>query len=207
MRKSCFVALMLLPIVSAVSLAKDKQKNTLSPIILAAHTVSVVIDSDAGTVADDPLSNQTARKDVEVALANWGRFQTNIAGQPSDLIIVIRRGHDRISQSTIPDARQNDRAGAINPLDNGIQIGANQGQPNDPATGRPITGNTPTTQAEIGGPEDSFAVYDGKQPHPLNTPALWRHNAPDGLHPRSVPAVSVFRKAVTDAEKAAAKKQ
>lgn len=205
MRKPC-LALILLPFVSTLVLAKEKQKTTISPIILAAHTVQVMVDPDAGISPEDPLANQTARKDVETALANWGRFQTNIGGQPSDLIVVVRRGHDRVADATISDPRQNDRAGAINPLDNGIQIGARQGQPNDPATGRPISSNTPATQAEVGSSDDSFAVYDGTQPRPLDAPPLWRYNMHDGLRPHSVPAVAAFRKAVADAEKAAAKK-
>jgi hypothetical protein len=206
-KRSLFALVPALILSSSFALAKEKQKNLISPVILAAHTVSVVIDPEAGTVIDDPLANQAARRDVETALANWGRFQTNTVGQPSDLIIVIRRGHEHVTEATIPDSRQNERTGAINPLDNGIQMGARQGQqPNDPATGRPIASNTPSTQAEIAGPEDIFAVYDGTLQHPFDAPALWRYNVQDGLHPHSVPAVAVFRKAVTDSEKAAAKK-
>jgi hypothetical protein len=187
--------------------AKGKDKAILSPIILSAKTAQVVIDPDAGVSPEDPLANQTARKDVETALANWGRFQTNLVGQPSDLIIVIRRGQDRLTRTTIHDPRQNDQAGAINPLDNGIQIGARQGQPTDPATGRPTTGGeTASPQLEVGGSDDTFVVYNGQLDHPLETPALWRYDIRDGLHPHSVPAVGVFRKAITDAEKAAAKK-
>ena len=205
-KRSLFTLLSALILCSSFALAKDKQKNAISPLILAARSVSVIIDPEAPTVADDPLANQTARRDVEIALANWGRFQTNIAGQPSDLIIVIRRGHNRLADVGIPDSRQHDSAGSINPLDNGIQIGARQGQPTDPATGQPITGKAPAGQAEIAGPDDLFSVYDGTQPRPLDTPALWRYNAQDGLRSHAVPAVGAFRKAVTDAEKAAAKK-
>lgn len=193
---------------SALAMAKGKEKAPFPPAILAARTVSVVIDRDSGMAADDPFANQTARKDVETALANWGRFETKLAGQPADLIIVVRRGQKQPVEQTFPDPRQNDRTGAINPLDNGIQTGARQGQPVDPASGRPVTGNTPSTiQTEIGSQEDSFLVYNGTGDHPLDAPPLWRYIVTDGLRPHSVPAVNEFRKAVANAEKAAAQKK
>jgi hypothetical protein len=52
---------------------------------------------------------------------------------------------------------------------------------------------------------DSFVVYRGSIDHPLDTPAAWRYVFADGLLPHSVPAVAAFKKAVAEAEKAAAK--
>jgi hypothetical protein len=48
-------------------------------------------------------------------------------------------------------------------------------------------------------------VYKGGDEKPLDTPPAWRYAGTDGLSPRSVPAVAAFKKAVENAEKAAAK--
>jgi hypothetical protein len=48
-------------------------------------------------------------------------------------------------------------------------------------------------------------VYEGGGDRPLDRAPAWRYIAKDGLMPHSVPAVDAFRKAVADAEKAAAK--
>lgn len=189
--------------VSSIALAKGK-KDILPPYVLTAKTVSVVIDPNSGISPDDPLSNQTARKDVEKALANWGRLEPMIAGQPADLIIVVRRGQKHLVSETMPDPRQNDRAGVINPTDNGVQVGGKHGQPANPdPIGASQQGTTPAMQTEIGSQQDTFAVYDGSLAHPLDAPPAWRYMARDGLRPHSVPAVDEFRKAVAAAEKAA----
>jgi hypothetical protein len=195
--------------VGSIALAKGK-KDILPPYVLNAKTVSVVIDPDSGIDPEDPRANETARKDVEAALLRWGRLEPMIAGQPADLIIVVRRGQKHLVNETIPDSRQNDRTGVINPTDNGVQIGGQRGQP---ASSGPI-GSTqsnaqapvPSIQAEMGQQDDTFAVYDGSVQHPLNMPAAWRYIGRDGLRPHSVPAVDEFRKAVAAAEKAAQKK-
>jgi hypothetical protein len=189
------------------ALAKGKSKDVLPGYVLTAKTVSVVIDPESGIDPEDPRANEIARKDVEAALLNWGRFEPMVAGQPADLIIVVRRGQRRPVSETIPDPRQNDRVGAINPTDNGMQIGGRQGQPPaNPGMGPTPgpAGQSPITQTEIGAVDDSFAVYDGSGARPLEAPPAWRYVAHDALQPRLVPAVAQFRKAVAAAEKAAA---
>jgi hypothetical protein len=214
-------ALMTMGLLIAVpGLAKSKDK-TLPPYILQARTVAVVIDPSAGIDPEDPRANQVAQKDVETALLNWGRFQPVISPAEADMIIVIRRGHGRLVDGTITDPRQNNRAGVINPTDNGVGVGAQRGpQPglggNDgvryPQGGNPQSGaaspqpSTPTPQLEVGGGDDWFMVYEGKVANPLNGSPGWKYMAPDGLRPHGVPAVQEFRKAVAAAEKAAAKK-
>jgi hypothetical protein len=191
--------------ISSIAFAKGK-KDILPPYVLNAKTVSVMIDPDSGVSPEDPFANQTARKDVEKALQNWGRYDLMIAGQPADLIIVVRRGQKHLVSETMPDPRQNDRAGVINPTDNGVQVGGKHGQPtNTDPVGSTQQGTTPTMQTEIGSQEDTFAVYDGSLAHPLDAPPAWRYMARDGLRPHSVPAVDEFRKAVAAAEKAAQK--
>jgi hypothetical protein len=187
--------------------AKDKKKNTLPAYVLGAHTVAVIIDPNAGISIDDPRANQDAQKDVETALLDWGRFEPVLSTQMADLIVVVRRGNARLMNETIPDPRQNDRAGVINPGANGVQMGGQHGPPPSmsPDTGPGSNQGAHNPQTEIGQADDSFAVYKGGIENPLDSPAAWRYMARDGLSPHSVPAVAAFKKAVADAEKAAAK--
>jgi hypothetical protein len=194
------------------TLAKGKGDKVLPPYILQARTVAVVVDPTAGIDMDDPRANQVAQKDVETALANWGRFQTVIGTPGADLIIVIRRGHGRTTDMTVSDPRQNDRTGVINPTDGGVNGGMQNGrQPNiggaPGAAGSQLPqAQTPHPEMEIGGADDSFVVYDGTVAKPLDGVPGWRYLGRDGLRPHGVPAVDEFRKAVAAAEKAAAKK-
>jgi hypothetical protein len=150
---------------------------------------------------------------------NWGRFMPVMGPEGADLIIVVRKGHGRLVDSTIIDPRQNNRAGVINPTDNGVGIGAQNGRP--PNMGGSADGpfqpgsqsqapqprQTPQTQMEIGGADDSFTVFEGGVAKPLNGSPGWRYMAPDGLRSHNVPAVEEFKKAVAAAEKAAAAKK
>lgn len=211
-------------LLATVSLAKNKAKSTLPTYVLQAQTVSVIIDPEAGVSLDDPRANEVARRDVETALLNWGRFQPILAGQNADLVIVIRRGTGKVASGTIHDPRQGGRPVAIDPTDNGIDAGAQRGQAppyagdmpdasqgsvNGPLNG-PVNGSMdqrPHPQAEMGSSaaEDSFIVYQGKIDAPLDAPPVWRCEAKNALKPHSVPAVDAFRKAVDEAEQAAAK--
>ena len=198
----------LVVLVSAFGFAKGKDKNILPPSVLRARTVSVIIDPAAGIDPEDPNANQIARRDVEAALLRWGRLEPAVAGQSADLIVVVRRGHQRPVSETMPDPRQNDRIGAINQTDNVTQIGGHQGNPNsNPQSQGPQANRFPQStnpQLELGGQDDSFSVYDGSISKPLDAPAAWRYVAPDALRPHNVPAVDQFRKAIAAAEKAAA---
>ncbi len=186
--------------------AKDKTKNVLPPYVLSARTVAVIIDPHAGISIDDPRANQVAQKDVETALANWGRFDPVIATEIADLIIVVRKGNGHQVNETIPEARQNNRAGVITPNDNGVSIGGQHGPRPTVADDSGLGSSRPGgPQLEVGEADDSFLVYEGRVEHPLDRPAAWRYMAKDGLLPHSVPAVAAFKKAVADAEKAAAK--
>jgi hypothetical protein len=65
----------------------------------------------------------------------------------------------------------------------------------------------PHPEAEIGTTtsEDSFLVYRGRVENPLDSTPVWRDEAKNALKPHTVPAVDAFRKAVDEAEQAAAK--
>lgn len=205
----------LIPVVIATALfattigfAKDKTKNQVPSYVISAQTVAVVIDPKAGVTIDDPRANEVAQKDVETALSNWGRFRVTTGTPGADLIIVVRRGRGKLVDETIGDPRQNNRPGVINPTNDGIMIGAQQGrQPrlsSDTTMGS--ADGRPHTQTEIGGEEDSFLVFRGDVENPLDGVPAWRYMAKDGLHPHNVPAVEEFRKAIVETEKAATKK-
>jgi hypothetical protein len=208
--------LLLLP---SLAVAKDKQKATLPYDVLAARTVAVVIDPDAGISLTDPQANKVAQRDVETALLNWGRFQTTEAIPGADLVIVIRRGTGKMAAGTIHDPRQNRRPGVIEPTDSGIDVGMQRGVPSASPNGNGIPdasqgtqngpiNNRPYTQAEIGGDtaEDSFIVYRGNSENPTDASPVWRYVAKDCLKPHKVPAVDAFRKAIDDSEQAAARR-
>jgi len=188
--------------------AKDK-KNALPAYVLSAKTVAIIIDPSAGISIDNPRANEEARKDVEAALLGWGRFEPVLSAQTADLIIVLRKGSGRMMNETMPDPRQNDRPGVITPTENGGSMGGQRGpQPGMPAgPGMGPGQQSPNSQTEIGQADDWFVVYKGGEEKPLDTPPAWRYVAMDALSPHSVPAVSAFRKAVENAEKAAAAKK
>jgi hypothetical protein len=138
MQRRVSAVLMTSLFVTMCAVAKNKAEKTLPDYILRARTVAVLVDPSAGIDVDDPRANQVAQKDVETALLNWGRFQPLIGNQGADLVIVIRKGHGRLVDDTISDPRQNNRAGVINPTNNGVGIGAQHGQqPNGTGSGVP----------------------------------------------------------------------
>ena len=204
--------------------AKDKPKSTLPTYVLQAQTVSVIIDPTAGRSLEDPRANEVAQRDVETALMNWGRFQPLLDGRNADLIIVVRRGSGKVANGTVYDPRQDRRPAAIDPTDTGIGVGMQRGpsppyagDTPDASQGSPMPNpgasvgypndQRPRPQAEIGSAaaDDSFVVYMGKIQDPLNSSPVWRLTEKNALKPHNVPAVDAFRKAVDDAEQAAAK--
>ncbi len=191
-----------------VGWGKAKQKATLPAYVLKAHRVAVLVDPQAGVSIEDPRANQVAQKDVESALMDWGRYEPVMGSDGADLLIVIRRGHGRLVDDTIPDPRQNSRAGVINGTPDGVGIGAQHGQ-QQPLGGGGVAGpgSGAQTQAEIGGVDDEFVVYQGGVERPLDGAPVWRWVRKDGLHPHDVPAVAEFRKAVAEADKALAAAQ
>lgn len=185
--------------------AKDKAKNILPPYVLRARTIAVIVDPSAGISMDDPQANQLAQKDVETALLKWGRFEPVISTSAADLIVVLRKGQGRLVNETVHNPGQNNRPGVINVNDNGGMIGGQRGpQPN--LSGAQRSGpDAPHPQLEIGGSQDSFTVFEGGVANPLDASPAWRYLAKDGLRSHTVLAVAAFRKALAEAEKAAAK--
>lgn len=210
MRPKLFFALLVFASSAPLLFGKQKGPAPLPPWLLQAHTVAVLIDPQAGVSLEDPNANQVAQKDVETALANWGRFQPVLSTADADLLIVVRRGHGRLAEPTVTDPRGNRRPGSVTPSDGGIAVGVQHGTPPfDPADTRTSPrGPSPRTQEEIGGAEDHFAVYrgsaSGDNREPLDSAPAWQVLRKDALKPHSVPAVEQFRKAVAEADRAAA---
>ncbi len=205
-RASALLAVTLM--VATFGFAKDKNKNILPPYVLRARTVAVIVDPGAGMSIDDPQANRVAQKDVEAALAAWGRFEPVQSTQSADLIIVVRKGNGRMVNQTINDPRQNNRPGSIDASDSGTTLGAQHGQQpslSGDASMGPGQGG-PRPQTEIGEGDDFFAVYEGGVEKPLDNSPAWRYVARDGLRPHAVPAVAEFRKVLAEADKVAAKK-
>jgi hypothetical protein len=194
-RVSALIALCLL---ATLGFAKDKKKTILPTYVLRAQTVAVIIDPNAGFTVDEPQANRVAQRDVETALLNWGRYNPIQQTHDADLIVVVRKGNGRMVNDTIHDPRQNNRPGSVIPADNGASISGQEGP-------RVQSNPEATPQMEIGQTEDSFVVYEGGGDRPLDRAPVWRYIAKDGLMTPAVPAVDAFRKAVADAEKAAAK--
>lgn len=197
-------ALLVVVFVAATAPAKDKKKDKalLSPEILRARTAVVVIDPDAGEPLDEPYSNANARTAVEKALMEWGRFDLLTQGQETDLIIVVRTGNGRAMRPTM-------RGGAIDqpPIrgestDSTIRIGAQHGQP-PPLGGQniPDPSRGPHMSNEVGPSEDTFEVYRGNMPYPLDSTPAWRYIGKNCLREPKVMAVEEFRKAIAEAEK------
>jgi hypothetical protein len=202
------LVLSLVFLIAFLSPAKDKKKDTLPAQVLAAQTVVVLVDRDAGMSTSAPLDNRTAQQDVEKALADWGRLKPVLIGNTADLVITVRKGNGKIVQPTIGGEPPNDRPVVVVPSDNGIHIGAQQGRPPDSAQAPPQD-TSPRLGTEASTvTEDTFLVYlGGEGSPPLERAPVWRYVAKNGLHSPDVPAVAEFRKAVDAAVKQQAQQQ
>ena len=205
--------LLLLSIVLLLTLtagAKDKKnkKSQISELILRAQTVHVVIDPYVGEPLDQPQSNAIARDNVEKELTEWGRYRVVMDGEPSDLVIAIHTGDNRMSRPTISGGPVDQRAGVGQETPSTIRIGGQHGQPpfdNDPMDPtNPQNRGPARVGTEMGPRTDSFMVYQGRNwgEDSHDSPALWRYEGKNCLNPTpQMKAVEEFRKAIADAEK------
>ena len=198
-RLSLLLSLALL--LACLAPANNKKKDSLPAEVLDAQTVVVLVDPDAGMSTSAPLANRTAQEDVEKALAKWGRLKPVLVGNTADLVITVRKGNGKIVQPTVNGEPTNDRPVVVQPSDNGIHIGAQQGRPPD-STQRPSQDTSPGLGSEVGSTEDTFLVYrGGPAGDALERAPVWRYVAKNGLHSPDVPAVAEFRKAIEAAVK------
>jgi hypothetical protein len=188
-----------------VAAGKDKKKGILPQDILDARTAWVIIDPTAGVDVQDPNANNTARRNVENALAKWGRLSPVTDPNMADLIIVVRKGNDKIVQPTIGGTPVNSPPPMIGQqTDSGISAAGRQGGP--PNAGP----SEPRPQLEVADREDSFLVYRGNRTHddltnPIDSPAAWRYSGMNALSAPDVRAVEAFRDAIVKSEKELAK--
>ncbi|MGC1486073.1 MAG: hypothetical protein WA789_19970 [Candidatus Acidiferrum sp.] len=202
-RVRVFLSVVLL--LTCLTIAEGKKKPLLPASVLRAHTVIVLIDPDAGIPVNAPLANTTAQDDVEKAIMNWGRLSLAQTVSTADLVITVRKGNGKLVQQTIGGVPTNDRPVVVQPTDNGIHIGGQQGHP--PDIPQVDSGNTSAhPQTEVGPSEDMFIVYEGGPGNTLDRPVAWRYVAKNALHSPDVPAVDAFRKAIEEAEKQQQKK-
>jgi hypothetical protein len=196
------LGLSLVLLIACLAPANDKKKETLPAEVLAAQTVEVLVDPDAGMSTSEPLANRTAQEDVEKALAKWGRLKlVLVEGDNADLVITVRKGNKKMVQPTISGEPTNDRPVVVVPSDNGIHIGAQQGRPPN-ATQAPPADTSPRLGSEVGAMDDTFLVYRGGSGVPaLERAPVWRYVAKNGLRSPDVPAVAEFRKAIEAAVK------
>jgi len=185
---------------ASLALAGGKKKVLLPPYVLQARTVVVLIDPTAGTSMTAPLANKTAQEDVEKALAKWGRFSLALDTQTADLIITVRKGSGKVVQPTIGGLPTNDRPVILQPRDDGIRVGVQQGHPPDTTQTGPQD-TKPHPQMEAGPPDDMFVVYEGHVDSTLNRAPAWQYEKKDALKSPGVPAVAEFRKLMEEAEK------
>lgn len=193
-----------LVLLCACSAVANKKKSSLPDFVLNAQTYFVLVDPDAGTPLNAPLANRTAQDDVERALANWGRLKPVMTMSMADLVITVRTGNGKTAQRTIDGEPTNDRPVVVQPNDNGIRVGAQEGRNPDAAQTGPQS-TPPGLGTEIGAAEDSFLVYRGNHdspgPPPLEGAPVWRYVHKNALHSPDVPAVGEFRKAIEEAIK------
>lgn len=197
---SLFLLAPLLAALAVPASAKDKKKSSLPEYVLRATTVLVVVSPGAGEPLDQPMTNATARENVEKALMQWGRLRLVMDGGDSDLVIAVRTGNGRALRPTIKGGPIDQRPGTAQGGDSDIRIGGHQGQPpplTDPSISPP---SGPHMGNEIGSSEDTFEVYRGGIEYPLDSSPVWRYMAKDCLQAPSVTAVEEFRKAIAKAE-------
>ena len=187
-------------LLTSLGIAKEKTKAALPDFVLNAKTVRVLIDPEAGIPVNAPMVNKTAQEDVEKALSKWGRLSPVFIAMDVDLIIVVRKGSDKMIQPTIGGEPTNTRPVVVQPSNTGINAGVNKGRPADNAQTNPQTG-PPSLGGEVGTSEDIYLVYDGRGGPSLDRAPVWKYVAKNGLKSPDVPAVAEFRKAIEAALK------
>ena len=197
-----------LALAAGIATAKKKEKVLLPDFVLKAETVVVLILPDTGEPMNDPFANRKAQEEVEKALMKWGRFRLSQDASTADLVIAVRKGSDKIANPVIKGGPVDTRPGTIETTDSQIRIGAQQGTPpNGPESGDPSSSDGRAAPGmEVGSTDDRFEVFRADIYTGHDAP-VWRYVARDGLKPPSVTAVEQFRKAIEEAEKAAAQKQ
>jgi hypothetical protein len=187
--------------------AKKKEKVLLPDYVLKAQTVVVLILPETGEPMTDPFANHKAQEEVEKAIMKWGRFRLTQEAFTADLVIGVRKGTGKIMNPTISGGPVDSRPGTIETTDNQIRIGVQQGRPPDGTQTGDASGKASPGMEAGSITEDMFEVFRGGDTYGASSAPVWTYVAKDGLKPPEVAAVEKFRKALEEAEKAAAQKQ
>jgi hypothetical protein len=206
-------AIVLTVVLAGTAIAKKKEKASLPNYVLKAQTVLVVILPDAGEPVGDSTANRKVQGEVEKALMKWGRYRLALDLNTADLVIGVRKGTGKVANPTVNGGPVDSRPASFETTDNQVRVLLQQGRPTDlTQQGTPTTdvsgpNDKAHTGMEVGAEDDTFMVFQGGVPYPLDIAPVWKHIAKDGLKPPAMAAVEQFRKAVEDSEKAAAQKQ
>ena len=200
-RRALFVItiLALLTVTAVADKADKKDKSKLPSRVLAAQTVAVVADPDAGVSAIDPHDNQRALMAVEDALQTWGKYMLTADPQNADLVIMVRKG--RAAGPVVAGGRDPNQVG-LGTGENGgrVMIGHGTPPPLSQGPAQPPM-DRPTVGMSNGNPDDLFEVFPGRVQYPLDGPVMWRYSGKNALNGPDAKAVKEFRKAVEEAEK------
>jgi hypothetical protein len=179
------IAMALMVMSPVTANAKKKEKKYLPDFVRKAQAVLVVILPDAGEPLDDPLANRKAQEEVEKAFMKWRRYRLAVDASTADLVIGVRKGTGRTASPTIDGGPIDTRPAKIEATDNQIRIAAQQGHPPDVTQDGTATGtNGPNDRAhtgmEVGATDDTFEVFQGVVPYPVDNAPVWKYVAKDG---------------------------
>jgi hypothetical protein len=203
---------MLALVIAAAGLASAKKKVYLPTFVLKAQTVMVVILPGSGEPLNDPDANVMAQANVEQAFMKWGRYQIVHDASQADILVGVRKGTGKIANPTISGGPIDSRPATVETTDSDIYVSVQQGHPPD-LTQQPTPTETetpsakPHTGVDVGPRDETFELFQGRREYPLDSPAVWRCTVKDGLNAPDVTSVEQFRKAVEEADKAAAQSQ
>lgn len=192
---------------SSVAFCKKKEKPVLPEILLKAQTAFVMIQPDAGEPMNDPAANRKAREEVEKAFMTWGRFRLVQEAYTADIVVVVKKGTEKAATPAISGGPVDKRPVTLETTDDQLRIGATQGHPPGSGSDETSSDGRAHPSLEVGSSDDSFLVYLGGETFTPSNASIWSYRAKNALRPPDVTAVQQFRKAITDAEKAAAQKQ
>jgi hypothetical protein len=206
-RKLWFLMAFVLCFTSSVAFGKKKEKAVFPEILVRAQTVFVMIQPDAGEPMNDPAANRKVREEVEKALMSWGRYRLVQEAYTADIVVAVKKGTEKAATPTISGGPVDKRPVTLETTDDQLRIGAAQGRPPGSGSDETSSDGRAHPSVEVGSSDDSFLVYLGGETFTPNSASIWSYRAKNALRPPDVAAVQQLRKAIADAEKAAAQKQ
>jgi len=169
------------------SAARDKKH--LPDQLLKAQTVAFVVSVDPHEIAANPKIAETLQKELETAMANWGRYKL-APSATADLVIVAHMGH--VNPPTV--VNRPDKPEFTNP---NTGPGPYPGTPGLPNPGLGVPGRE---AAQLRAEEDTFEVYAARTDI-SDASRLWQYKGALALRGPKVAAIEKFRKAIEESEK------